>query len=62
MNGEAVKNEFLTYKDGVLSIMPGALDGLEDGDYEVGLYFDDPYSTSIRDQVTIKVTDSGIDE
>ena len=42
--------------------MPGALDGLEDGDYEVGLYFDDPYSTSIRDQVTIKVTDSGIDE
>lgn len=62
MNGEAVKNEFLTYKDGVLSIMPGALDGLEDGDYEVGLYFDDPYSTSIRDKVTIKVTDSGIDE
>ena len=62
MNGEAVKNEFLTYKDGVLSILPGALEGLENGDYEVGLYFDDPYSTSIRDKVTIKVTDSGIDE
>ncbi len=62
MNGEAVKNEFLSYKDGVLSILPGALDELETGDYEVGLYFDDPYSTSIRDKVTIKVTDSGIEE
>lgn len=62
MNGEAVKNEFLSYEDGVLSIMPGALDELENGDYEVGLYFDDPYSTSIKDKVTIKITDSGIDK
>lgn len=60
MNGEAVKNEFLMYEDGVLTIMPGALEGLDNGDYEVGLYFDDAYSTSVKDKVTIKVTDSGI--
>lgn len=59
INGEYVKSEFLKFEDGKLSIWPGALDGLEAGEYQVGLYFDDPYSTSVLDKVTIKVTDTG---
>lgn len=60
INGDYVKSEYLTYEDGVLSIWPGAFDELEEGTYNVGLYFDDPYGTSITDKVTIKVTNSGI--
>lgn len=59
INGEYVKSEFLKFEDGKLSIWPGALDGLDPGEYQVGLYFDDPYSTSVIDKVTIKVTDTG---
>lgn len=59
INGEYVKSEFLKFEDGKLSIWPGALDGLDPGEYQVGLYFDDPYSTSVLDKVTIKVTDTG---
>lgn len=62
INGETVKKEFLTYENGTLSIWPGALDELADGDYDVGLHFDDAYSTSVVDKVKIKVTDSGIKE
>lgn len=59
INGEYVKSEYLKYEDGKLSILPGALDELEPGDYQVGLYFDDPYNTSVTDKVTIKVTENG---
>lgn len=58
INGEYVKSDYLKYEDGKLSIWPGALDGLEPGEYQVGLYFDDPYSTSVTDKVSIKITDS----
>lgn len=60
INGAYVDSQYLTYEDGVLSIWPGAFDNLEDGTYEVGLYFDDPYGTSITDKVSIQVTESGI--
>lgn len=60
INGDYVKSDYLTYEDGVLSIWPGAFEELGVGEYPVGLYFDDPYSTSITDKVTIKIVDSGI--
>lgn len=60
LNGTYVDSQYLKYEDGVLSIWPGALDDLEPGTYEVGLYFDDPYSTSVTDKVSIQITDSGI--
>ncbi len=60
INSAYVDSKYLAYEDGVLSILPGALDDLEDGTYEVGLYFDDPYQTSITDKVSIQITDSGI--
>lgn len=60
MNGNYVNSDYLTYEDGVLSIWPGAFDDLGVGEYEVGLYFDDPYTTVITDKVVIKVVDSGI--
>lgn len=60
INGDYVSKEYLTYEDGVLSIWPGALDGLDEGTYDVGLYFDDPYGTAFTDKVVIKVTTSGI--
>ncbi len=59
INGEYVKSDYLTYKDGILSIWPGALDGLANGEYQIGLYFDDPYNTSYTDKVKIKITESG---
>lgn len=59
INGEYVKSDYLTYEDGKLSIWPGALDELDPGVYQVGLYFDDPYSTSVTDRVSIKITNSG---
>lgn len=60
INGDYVKSDYLTYEDGVLSIWPGAFENLGVGEYEVGLYFDDPYKTVIKDKVVIKVVDSGI--
>lgn len=60
INGEYVKSEQLSYQDGTLYILPGALENLEVGTYDVGLYFDDAYTTTITDQVSIKITDSGI--
>ncbi len=60
MNGDYVNSDYLTYEDGVLSIWPGAFDNLLVGEYEVGLYFDDPYNTVIKDKVVIKIVDSGI--
>ena len=59
INGEYVKSEFLKFEDGKISIWPGALDGLEPGSYQVGIYFDDPYATSVTDKVKINITDSG---
>ena len=52
-------NSLLFGHVGKQSDLPGALDGLDPGEYQVGLYFDDPYSTSVIDKVTIKVTDTG---
>lgn len=60
INGNYVSSEYLSYEDGVLSIWPGALEELGIGEYQVGLYFDDPYSTSITDKVVIKIINSGI--
>ena len=59
INGEYVTSEFLKFEDGKISIWPGALDGLEPGSYQVGIYFDDPYATSVTDKVKINITDSG---
>lgn len=61
MNGNYVNSDYLTYEDGILSIWPGAFDDLGIGEYEVGLYFDDPYNTVITDKVVIKVVNSGED-
>lgn len=61
INGEPVKTEFLTFEDGTITVWPGALDGLEPGDYNVSFIFDDPYQTTITDKVVIKVTDTGLE-
>ncbi|MCM1245659.1 MAG: hypothetical protein NC293_08475 [Roseburia sp.] len=57
MNGDYVNADYLTYDDGVLSIWPDAFENLGIGEYEIGLYFDDPYNTVIKDKVVIKVVD-----
>lgn len=62
INGEYVESDYLTYEDGVLSIWPGAFEKLANGKYDVGLYFDDAYKTTITDKVSIKVIESGIQE
>lgn len=60
LNGKYIDKEHMTYNEGVLSISPAAFAELTPGKYNLGLYFDDPYSTSITDKVTIKVVNSGI--
>ncbi len=60
INGEYVDSQQLSYQEGTLYILPGALENLEVGTYDVGLYFDDAYATTVTDKVSVKITDSGI--
>lgn len=60
LNGAYIDTQYLTYDDGIVTILPGAFDGLEPGNYELGFYFNDPYSTTITDQVTVRIIKSGI--
>lgn len=62
VNGEYISAENLTYEDGYLTISPVALKALKPGNYDLGLYFDDPYGTSYTDKVSIKVLESGISQ
>lgn len=61
INGTYIDKEYMSFDDGELMISPEAFKDLEPGSYYLGLYFDDPYATSITDKVTIKVVNSGID-
>lgn len=60
VNGNYIDNKYLQYKDGELTILPDALKDLEPGNYNLEFYFDDPYATTVTDQVKIMVTNSGI--
>lgn len=57
LNGNYIDAENLQYdtEEGILSISPAAFAGLSPGEYKLALYFNDPYSTSVTDQVTIKI-------
>lgn len=60
VNGNYIDSTHLQYNDGVLTIDSEAFKDLAPGSYYLGFYFDDPYGTSITDKVTVKVTNSGI--
>lgn len=64
INGNYIDKKYLTFddKEGILTIAPDALKELDPGSYYLGLYFDDPYQTSVTDKVTIQVMNSGIDK
>ncbi len=62
INGELVDSEHLSYEKGKLFILPSALKDMGIGKYDVGFHFDDPYSTSVMDKVSIQIVDSGIVE
>lgn len=57
INGDYVSKDYLQYDadEGILTILPGAFDELTPGSYKMGFYFDDPYSTSVTDKVTVQV-------
>ncbi len=61
INGDYIDKKYLTFdaEEGILTIAPDALKDLDTGSYYLGLYFDDPYQTSITDKVTIQITNSG---
>ncbi len=59
LNGKYIDKEYLSYKDGELTISPKAFEGLSPGEYDLGFYFDDPLQTSITDKVTIKLIHTG---
>lgn len=58
INGEYIDAELMKYDEGVLTISASAFKDLPVGSYYVGFFFNDPYSTSVTDKVTIRVTDS----
>ncbi len=55
VNGEYIDSELMEYEDGVLTISKEALRGLPTGSYYIGFFFNDPYSTTVTDKVTLKV-------
>lgn len=59
VNGEAIDSKYITFDTdtNTLTILPGAFEKLEAGSYYLGFYFNDPYSTTITDKVTIHVVD-----
>ena len=59
LNGKYIDKEHMTYEDGVLKISPEAFKDLAPGKYSLGFYFDDPFSTVVTGQVTVKVVNGG---
>lgn len=60
LNGEYISKDYLNFDDDVLTISPEAFGKITPGNYYLGLFFDDPYATSITDKVNVKVVNSGI--
>ncbi len=60
INGDYIDSNLIKYADGKLTISAKAFEDLASGSYYMGFFFDDAYSTSVTDKVTIKVMDSGI--
>ena len=58
LNGKAIDSDKLTYKDGILTINSDALKDLDVGKYNFAFVFDDPYTTTVTDKVTVQVNDS----
>lgn len=59
VNGKAIDTKYISFDadTNTLTILPGAFEDLEAGSYYLGFYFDDPYSTTVTDKVTIHVVD-----
>ena len=55
INGQVIDKEYLSYKDGVLTISPKAFENVGTGSYYLGFYFDDPFSTTVTDKVVVNV-------
>lgn len=56
VNGKAIANDKLSYKDGKVTISKDAFSDLDAGTYKVGFVFNDARQTTYTDKVTIKVT------
>lgn len=61
INGEYISTDYLQYdtENGIMTILPGAFENLQAGNYQLGFCFDDPYGTSVTDKVTVKVVENG---
>ena len=57
VNGEYINKDYLSYNDGKLTISPDAFKELSPGTYNLTFTFDDVYSTSVNDKVSVVVTD-----
>lgn len=59
VNGEAIDTKYIKFDTdtNTLTILPGAFENLEAGNYYLGFCFNDPYSTTVTDKVTIHVVD-----
>ena len=61
INGEYISTDYLQYdtENGIMTILPGAFENLQAGNYQLGFGVDDPYGTSGTDKVTVKVVENG---
>jgi flagellar basal-body rod modification protein FlgD len=62
LNGNYISTDYLQYDadDNIMTILPGAFENLSAGKYALTFYFDDPYSTTVTDKVSVQVLESGI--
>ena len=62
LNGSAIDSSNLKYSNGILTISSDALKDLDVGKYNLAFVFDDPYTTTVTDKVTVQVSDSSVTE
>ena len=58
VGGQAVDGQYVSCKDGMVTVEAGALDGFANGEYPVSVVFNNKIYTTVNDKVTITVVNS----
>ena len=60
VGGQAIDGQFVSCKDGMVTVEAGALDGFANGEYPVSVVFNNKIYTTVNDKVTITVVNSEV--
>ncbi len=58
VGGQAIDGQYVSCKDGVVTVEAGALEGFSNGEYPVSVVFNNKIYTTVNDKVTITVVNS----